>query len=83
MTMTTVRFLGELNEPQEPSITNNFLDNGVTDPRDGRFRWNGTTGVRNCKPLSNECLAALRDAAVAKGKPLSDKERAVVLERFK
>jgi hypothetical protein len=33
-------------------------------------------------PLSNEALAALTAAAVAKGKPLTDAERKTILEKF-
>jgi hypothetical protein len=51
-------------------------------PSDIDHRWKGpSTDIRNCKPMSNEALAALRNAAAAKGKPLSDKESADVLKK--
>jgi hypothetical protein len=47
-------------------------------------RWLGPNiDRRTHPPLSNECLAALRDAAKANGnRPLTDKQRADVLSKF-
>jgi hypothetical protein len=45
-------------------------------------RWLGpSTDVRKRKPLSNECLAALREAAADKGRMLKDEERAVIIQK--
>jgi hypothetical protein len=57
---------------------NDYVNNGHTHLSDPNFRWNGTTGIKS-KPLSNQQLAALRDAAISKGCPLNDKERAAIL----
>jgi len=46
-------------------------------------RWLGTRGPLP-KPMSNECLQALRDAAAARGgRQLPDAERKAIVERFK
>lgn len=47
-------------------------------------RWIGPdTNRRAHKDLSNECIAALRDAAKANGgRPLTDKQRAEVMAKF-
>ena len=60
-------------------VVNDFLNNGHDAPADPQFRWNGVCGGIKRRPLSNEALAALRDAAKAKGKPLSNEESAAVL----
>ena len=46
-------------------------------------RWVGpNTDRRAYKPLSNECLAAMREVAAAKGRPLTDAERAGIMAKF-
>lgn len=47
-------------------------------------RWVGpNTDRRAHPPISNECLAALRDAAKANGnRPLSDAARAAIMAKF-
>ena len=46
-------------------------------------RWVGpSTDIRNRKPLSSECLAALSEAATTAGRQLKDEERAVILKKF-
>ena len=47
-------------------------------PPEKRWKQN----IRNRKPLSNECLDALGDAARQKGRPLTDAEAAEIQKRF-
>jgi hypothetical protein len=46
-------------------IENDFLHNGITDPNDSRFRWNGPTGHEPKPKFTPEQLAALRASAPA------------------
>jgi hypothetical protein len=46
-------------------------------------RWLGpNTDRRAYKPLSNECLAALREAAASARRPLTDAERTAITAKF-
>lgn len=61
---------------------NDFENNGHNDSRDPEFRWNGNNDIRRRKPLTNECLAALGNAAREKGAPLTDEEAIEIKARF-
>jgi hypothetical protein len=46
-------------------------------------RWVGpSTDLRNRKPLSSECLAALSEAATTAGRPLKHEERDAIVKKF-
>jgi hypothetical protein len=76
-------------EPKPITIENDYLHNGVTNPHDANFRWNGPSlslerpdaaaNIKDrqarAKALEDKQRAALDAAEKAKGSPLSFDER--------
>jgi len=61
---------------------NDFLNNGVTDPRHPNFRFNGPNVRAQKKPMPPEILSALADEARRLGRGLTDAERDAIYARF-
>lgn len=53
----------EVKEPKMAPIENDYLNNGVTNVNDPRFRWNGPDVTKRAPALTPAELQALRDAA--------------------
>jgi hypothetical protein len=74
--MTTPQHPGKINFN---NLENDYDRNGHNDLRDEQYRWNGPHVSQRRPALTNQQLAAIRDAAQAKGTPLTDAERADIL----